>query len=94
MDQELAGGALQLPDVTVAERSEELAQRRRGIYTAEQRGHPAVTHDVEVVRAASGAPSLALRGKAASLAAELGVAGWRLSITHTDETAHAVAVAL
>ena len=51
-------------------------------------------HDVEVVRAESGAPSLALSGRAASLAAERGVAGWRLSITHTEQTAHAVAVAL
>ena len=51
-------------------------------------------HDVEVVRAESGAPSLALRGRAASLAAARGVAGWRLSITHTEQTAQAIAVAL
>ena len=51
-------------------------------------------HDVEVVRAESGAPSLALRGRAASLAAARGVAGWRISITHTEQTAQAVAVAL
>ena len=51
-------------------------------------------HDVEVVNAASGQPDLVLRGKAATLAASQGVTGWRLSLTHTDRTAHAVAVAL
>jgi holo-[acyl-carrier protein] synthase len=51
-------------------------------------------HDVEVVRAPSGQPLLVVRGAAATLAEELGVTGWRLSLTHTDETAEAVAVAL
>ena len=51
-------------------------------------------HDVEVVNAPSGKPSLVLRGKAAALAQDRGVRGWELSLTHTDRTAHAVAVAL
>ena len=51
-------------------------------------------HDVEVVSAPSGAPSLVLRGAADALAARLGVSGWRLSLTHTDLIAQAVAVAL
>ena len=51
-------------------------------------------HDVEVVNAPSGKPGLVLRGKAATLAAQQGVRGWELSLTHTDRTAHAVAVAL
>jgi holo-[acyl-carrier protein] synthase len=51
-------------------------------------------HDVEVVNAASGKPELVLRGRAAALAAEQGVQRWQLSLTHTDRTAHAVAVAL
>nr|MEA2901305.1 holo-[acyl-carrier protein] synthase [Actinomycetota bacterium] len=51
-------------------------------------------HDVEVVSAASGAPSLVLTGRAAVLADELGVVGWRLSLTHTSRSAQAVAVAL
>jgi holo-[acyl-carrier protein] synthase len=50
--------------------------------------------DVEVVRAASGAPSLALRGKAAELATVRGVGSWQLSLSHTDATAIAVALAL
>jgi holo-[acyl-carrier protein] synthase len=50
--------------------------------------------DVEVVRAASGAPSLALRGKAAELATIRGVGSWQLSLSHTDATAIAVALAL
>lgn len=50
--------------------------------------------DVEVVSAPSGAPSLVLRGAAEARAEGLGVAGWRLSLTHTDTVAQAVAVAL
>ena len=50
--------------------------------------------DVEVVRAPSGAPSLALHGGAATLAESRGVKRWRLSLTHTTLVAQAVAVAL
>jgi holo-[acyl-carrier protein] synthase len=49
--------------------------------------------DVEVVRAESGAPSLVLTGKAAALADERGVTTWHLSLTHTEETAMAIAIA-
>jgi len=51
-------------------------------------------HDVEVVSAPSGAPALVLSGRAAALAADRGVVGWRLSLTHTSRSAQAVAVAL
>ncbi len=51
-------------------------------------------HDVEVVSAPSGAPSLVLRGQAAELASRRGVVDWRLSLTHTERVAEAVAVAL
>ncbi len=51
-------------------------------------------HDVEVVPLASGAPTLVLSGRAAALADGLGVAGWRVSLTHTDSVAEAVVVAL
>jgi holo-[acyl-carrier protein] synthase len=51
-------------------------------------------HDVEVVRAPSGAPSLRVSGAAAALAARRGVTGFRVSITHTDRTAEAVVAAL
>jgi holo-[acyl-carrier protein] synthase len=50
-------------------------------------------HDIEVVRAESGQPSLVLRDRAAELAAEQGVSTWHLSLTHTDTAAHAVAIA-
>jgi holo-[acyl-carrier protein] synthase len=50
--------------------------------------------DVEVVRAESGEPTLALRGAAAELAAASGVTAWQLSLTHTDTTALAVVIAL
>lgn len=50
-------------------------------------------HDVEVVRAPSGKPSLRLVGGAAELAQSNGVRELHLSITHSDETAEAVVVA-
>lgn len=50
--------------------------------------------EIEVVRADSGAPSLALHGTAARVATERGVSRWHLSLTHTAISAHAVAVAL
>jgi holo-[acyl-carrier protein] synthase len=50
--------------------------------------------EVEVVREESGAPSLALHGAAAALAAERGVMAWQVSLTHTDSTAMAVVLAL
>jgi holo-[acyl-carrier protein] synthase len=50
--------------------------------------------DVEVVRQPGGAPRVALHGRAAEMAAERGVADWHLSLTHTDTTALAVAIAV
>jgi holo-[acyl-carrier protein] synthase len=50
--------------------------------------------EVEVARAAGGTPTLRLHGRAAALAAAQGVRGWRLSLSHTDTTAMAVALAL
>ena len=51
-------------------------------------------HDVEVLSAASGAPSLVLTGAAAALARDRGVTSWQVSLTHTHRVAEAVAVAL
>ena len=48
--------------------------------------------EIEVVRQPSGEPSLRLAGKAEARAEALGVAGWRLSLSHTRE--HAVAMVL
>jgi len=50
--------------------------------------------DIEVVRAESGAPSVLLHGKAAQVAAGKGVASWMLTLTHTNRTAQAFAIAL
>jgi holo-[acyl-carrier protein] synthase len=50
-------------------------------------------HDVWVERAASGAPSLVVTGRAAELAAERGIARWHLSISHHGPVAVAVVVA-
>lgn len=50
-------------------------------------------HDVEVVRASSGAPSLELRGRAAALAEAAGVGSWILTLSHTRSLAEAIAVA-
>ncbi len=51
--------------------------------------------DIEVVRdEESGAPDLALHGRAAALADEAGVSRWLLTLTHSHHAAHAIAVAL
>jgi holo-[acyl-carrier protein] synthase len=50
--------------------------------------------DVEVVRLPSGEPTVALYEKAAQLASDRGVREWRLTLTHTDSMAMAVALAL
>lgn len=51
-------------------------------------------HDVEVLTAPSGAPSLAVTGRAAALAEGLGVTVFKVSLTHTDHLAEAVVAAL
>lgn len=51
-------------------------------------------HDVEVVRADGGQPSLVVIGAAELLAVERGVLAWQLSLTHTATSAGAVVVAL
>lgn len=50
-------------------------------------------HDVEVVLLESGAPELKLTGAAAELSDKLGVAHWRLSLTHTACSATAMVIA-
>lgn len=50
-------------------------------------------HDVEVVRIASGAPTLRVSGRAALLAEAAGVRAWSVSLTHTGSMAQAVVVA-
>jgi holo-[acyl-carrier protein] synthase len=50
--------------------------------------------DVEVVRLASGQPSLLVRGAAAALASEQGVGTWLVSLTHTSSQASAVVAAI
>lgn len=51
-------------------------------------------HDVEVVRAEGGQPSLVVIGAAELLAVERGVLAWQLSLTHTATSAGAVVVAI
>jgi holo-[acyl-carrier protein] synthase len=50
-------------------------------------------HDVEVVNAEGGAPSLRVTGAAASLAGARGVSAWLVSLTHSALVAEAVVVA-
>jgi holo-[acyl-carrier protein] synthase len=50
-------------------------------------------HDLEVVNAADGRPSLALHGRAAEVAARLGIRRLSLSLTHTREYGLASVVA-
>jgi holo-[acyl-carrier protein] synthase len=49
-------------------------------------------HEVEVVRAASGQPSLLVTGVAADLAEQRGVTAWHVSLTHTATVAEAVVI--
>ena len=51
-------------------------------------------HDVEVVRDDSGRPDLVVRAGAEALAVARGVAGFRLSLTHTATSAGAIVVAV
>ena len=50
-------------------------------------------HDVEVVRADSGRPTLVITGRAAALVAEQGISTWHLSLTHSALVAEAIAIA-
>ncbi len=50
--------------------------------------------DVEVLRHEGGRPLLVVRGRAAALAASVGVGAWQVSISHTDTVASAVVAAL
>ncbi len=50
-------------------------------------------HDVWVRRADSGAPSLAVEGRAAELAGAAGVVRWHLSLSHSDLVAVAYVLA-
>lgn len=51
-------------------------------------------HDVEVLRADGGAPSLRVVSAAELLAVERGVVAWQISLTHTASAAGAVVVAV
>jgi holo-[acyl-carrier protein] synthase len=50
-------------------------------------------HDVEVLRADDGAPTIALHGEAARIAGARGLGHWHLTLTHTRALAIAYVVA-
>lgn len=50
--------------------------------------------DISVTRRPGGAPELVIRGRAARLAEAMGVAAWKVTISHTDLVASAAVVAL
>ncbi len=50
--------------------------------------------EIRVVHLDSGQPTIALEGLALEHAQKRGVTGWQVSITHTKQTAAAVAIAL
>jgi holo-[acyl-carrier protein] synthase len=50
--------------------------------------------DVEVTLQPSGAPGVQLHGRALEIATAMGITGWHLSLTHTEETAMASAIAV
>jgi holo-[acyl-carrier protein] synthase len=49
---------------------------------------------IEIVRGEGGAPFVHLHGRARALAEERYIGGWQLTMTHTDEVAEAVVLAL
>ncbi|MCB1031669.1 MAG: holo-ACP synthase [Acidimicrobiales bacterium] len=51
-------------------------------------------HDIEVRQSSTGAPELAVSGRAGKLADELGITEWKVSLTHTRTVAEAVVAAL
>lgn len=68
---------------------------KEAVLKAMQRGVGACRWtDIEVVKAPSGAPSVALHGTAKAIADALGIATWHLTMTHTAQMAEAIAVAL
>lgn len=50
--------------------------------------------DIEVINTASGRPSVILRGESATLAAQLNISRWLVSISHSETAAIASAIAL
>lgn len=68
--------------------AKEAAMKAMGVGLGEVR-----FHDLEVRRAASGAPSLVVTGSAGELARSLGIAHWHLSMSHGDLIAQAFVVA-
>lgn len=50
--------------------------------------------DAEVVRLASGQPTVRLAGKALEIAREMGITDWMLSLSHSDGLAIASAIAV
>jgi holo-[acyl-carrier protein] synthase len=53
-----------------------------------------IWHDVEILRSATGAPTVSLSDGALEAAKALGVTGWFLSISHDDSYAIASAIAV
>ena len=51
-------------------------------------------HEIEVVRDDDGRPTLALHGRAARQAADLGIVDWQLTLSHSDLIAQALVVAV
>lgn len=80
-----------------ADPSERYAARfaaKEAVLKAMQRGVGACRWtDIEVVKASTGAPSVALHGTAKSLADGFGITTWHLTMTHTAQMAEAIAVA-
>lgn len=75
--------------------AKEAVSKALGTGWAPQESHAAGWVDwteIEVTRQGSGEPGVLLHGKALARAHELGISGWRLSLSHTHE--HAVAMVL
>lgn len=51
-------------------------------------------HDIEVRKLATGAPQLAISGRAQELATAAGIVGWLITMSHSDGLAHVLVAGL
>jgi holo-[acyl-carrier protein] synthase len=88
-------------EIAYAERKANRYERYAARFAAKEAGMKALGtgwrgglswHDLEVANLPSGRPTLALHGKAAEIAAKLGVSSVALSITHTAAQAVAMVI--
>lgn len=93
---EIAYCGQRMPSLAGRWAAKEAVSKALGTGWAPQRPHAAGWIDwaeIEIVRQESGEPGLRLHGKALARARHLGLATWKLSLSHTDDYAVAMVLA-